>query len=62
MIATTPCIRLVLDRAATTAEAVELLSKYDMFASSGGITTSISPMLPVMAACWNTTAMTPPAP
>ena len=35
MIATTLAIRLVLDRAATTAEAVELLSKYDMFASSG---------------------------
>ncbi len=32
---TTLAIRLVLDRAATTAEAVELLSKYDMFASSG---------------------------
>ena len=35
MSATTLAIRLVLDRAATTAEAVELLSKYDMFASSG---------------------------
>ena len=35
MIATTLAIRLVLDRAATTAEAVELLSKSDMFASSG---------------------------
>ena len=35
VLATTMAIRLVLDRAATTAEAVELLSKYDMFASSG---------------------------
>ena len=32
---TTLAIRLVLDRAATTKEAVELLSSYDMFASSG---------------------------
>lgn len=32
---TTLAIRLVLDRAATTQEAVELLSQYDMFASSG---------------------------
>ena len=34
-IATTLAIRLVLDRAATTAEAVDLLGQYDMFASSG---------------------------
>lgn len=34
-IATTLAIRLVLDRAATTEEAVELLSNYDMFATSG---------------------------
>ena len=34
-IATTLAIRLVLDRAATTEEAVQLLSSYDMFASSG---------------------------
>ena len=34
-IATTLAIRLVLDRAATTEEAVELLRGYDMFASSG---------------------------
>ena len=34
-ICTSMAIRLVLDRAATTAEAVELLSSYDMFASSG---------------------------
>ncbi len=34
-IATTLAIRLVLDKAATTEEAVELLSGYDMFASSG---------------------------
>lgn len=34
-IATTIAIRLVLDRAATTEEAVELLKSYDMFASSG---------------------------
>lgn len=33
-ICTTLAIRLVLDRAATTKEAVELLGKYDMFASS----------------------------
>ncbi len=32
---TTLAIRLVLDRAATTEEAVELLRQYDMFASSG---------------------------
>ena len=35
VIATTLAIRLVLDRAATTEEAVELLRSYDMFASSG---------------------------
>ncbi len=35
MICTALAIRMVLDRAATTAEAVELLSQYDMFASSG---------------------------
>lgn len=34
-IATTLAIRLVLDRAASTQEAVELLRSYDMFASSG---------------------------
>lgn len=34
-VATTMAIRLVLDRAATTQEAVELLAKYDMFAMSG---------------------------
>lgn len=34
-IATTLAIRLVLDRAASTQEAVELLGGYDMFASSG---------------------------
>ena len=34
-IATTLAIRLVLDRAASTAEAVELLEGYDMFATSG---------------------------
>ncbi len=32
---TTLAIRLVLDRAATTEEAIELLNEYDMFASSG---------------------------
>ncbi|MDY3781511.1 MAG: linear amide C-N hydrolase [Candidatus Faecousia sp.] len=35
VISTTLAIRLVLDRAATTQEAVELLRGYDMFASSG---------------------------
>ena len=35
VIATTLAIRLVLDRAATTEEAIELLRGYDMFASSG---------------------------
>lgn len=35
VIATTLAIRLVLDRAATTKEAIELFEKYDMFASSG---------------------------
>lgn len=35
VIATTLAIRLVLDRAASTEEAVELLRSYDMFASSG---------------------------
>ena len=35
VITTTLAIRLVLDRAATTQEAVELLKNYDMFASSG---------------------------
>ena len=35
MIATTLAIRLVLDRAATTQEAVDLLDSYDMFATSG---------------------------
>lgn len=35
VIATTLAIRLVLDRAATTEEAVELLRSYDMFSSSG---------------------------
>lgn len=35
VISTTLAIRLVLDRAATTEEAVELLRGYDMFASSG---------------------------
>lgn len=34
-IATTLAIRLVLDKAATTQEAIDLLSQYDMFASSG---------------------------
>ena len=34
-ICTSMAIRLVLDRAATTQEAVDLLSSYDMFASSG---------------------------
>lgn len=34
-IGTTLAIRLVLDRAASTQEAVDLLSKYDMFATSG---------------------------
>ena len=34
-IATTLAIRLVLDRAASTQEAVDLLKEYDMFASSG---------------------------
>ncbi len=34
-ITTTLAIRLVLDRAATTQEAVDLLNQYDMFASSG---------------------------
>ena len=34
-IATTLAIRLVLDRAATTQEAVDLLRGYDMFATSG---------------------------
>lgn len=34
-IATTLAIRLVLDRAATTEEAVQLLSAYDMYATSG---------------------------
>ena len=35
ILAITMAIRLVLDRAATTAEAVELLQQYDMFATSG---------------------------
>lgn len=35
VIATTLAIRLILDKAATTEEAVELLQGYDMFASSG---------------------------
>lgn len=35
VIGTTLAIRLILDRAASTAEAVELLQQYDMFASSG---------------------------
>ena len=35
MIGTTLVIRLILDRAATTEEAVELLNQYDMFATSG---------------------------
>ncbi len=35
MICTSLAIRLVLDRAATAVEAVELLNSYDMFASSG---------------------------
>ncbi len=35
VISTTLAIRLVLDKAATTQEAVELLNQYDMFASSG---------------------------
>ena len=35
VIATTLAIRLVLDKAATTEEAVELLQSYDMFSSSG---------------------------
>ena len=35
VIATTLAIRLVLDRASTTQEAVDLLRSYDMFASSG---------------------------
>ena len=35
VIATTLAIRLVLDKAATTEEAVELLRSYDMFSSSG---------------------------
>ena len=35
VIATTLVIRLILDKAATTEEAVELLQGYDMFASSG---------------------------
>ena len=35
VLGTTLAIRLILDRAASTAEAVELLQQYDMFASSG---------------------------
>ena len=35
VIGTTLVIRLILDRAATTEEAVELLNQYDMFATSG---------------------------
>lgn len=35
VIATTLAIRLILDRAASTEEAVTLFEKYDMFASSG---------------------------
>lgn len=35
IISTSIAIRLVLDRAATTQEAVDLLAKYDMFAASG---------------------------
>ncbi len=35
VIATTLAIRLVLDKAATTQEAIDLLNQYDMFASSG---------------------------
>ena len=35
VIATTLAIRLVLDRAATTQEAVDILKQYDMMASSG---------------------------
>ena len=35
VLATTMAIRLVLDRAATTQEAVDLLDSYDMFATSG---------------------------
>ena len=35
VIGTTLAIRLILDRAASTAEAVELLQQYDMFASGG---------------------------
>ena len=35
VIGTTLVIRLILDRAATTEEAIELLNQYDMFATSG---------------------------
>lgn len=35
VISTTLAIRLILDKAATTVEAIELLNRYDMFAASG---------------------------
>ncbi len=57
----TLAIRLVLDHAATTAEAVALLREYDMFASGGGIITSTSPMPVAMGVSWNTTAMIRPS-
>ena len=57
---TTLAIRLVLDRAATTQEAVDLLNSYDMFATSGRDYHSTSRMRPAMAASWNTIATTPP--
>lgn len=55
-IATTLAIRLVLDRAATTEEAVQLLSSYDMFASSGRDYHSTLQMPAAMGVSWNTTA------
>lgn len=44
VIFTSLAVRLVLDRAATTQEAVDLLRGYDMFSAGGAITTFISPM------------------
>lgn len=55
-IATTLAIRLVLDRAATTEEAVQLLSSYDMFASSGRDYHSTLQTPAAMGVSWNTTA------
>lgn len=59
VINTSLAIRLVLDRAATTQEAVDLLSAYDMHAWPDAITTSLSTTPPVTRGWWSGIRATP---